>query len=350
MDGLVPGPRHLERLVPFEAGDGMALNLIQVVGPEPPTRGPVLVAHGAGVRANLFRPPVATSFVDALIAHGYDVWLENWRASIDLPENPWSLDQAALYDHPRAVSTIQRETGCDTIKAVVHCQGSTSFMMSVMAGLIPAVTLVVSNAVSLHPVIPEETRVKFRFGLPVLRHLIGDLDPQWGVRGAPGLVPKVITAFVRATHPECDNTVCRLASFTYGIGRPTLWSHANLNPETHAWIKQEFAKVPVSFFEQMFRCVEAGHLVAQDNLPGLPKEFGVGPPLSDARVVLVAGEDNRCFLPESQRRTFEYLDAHQRDRHTLHILPGYGHLDVFLGKHAARDVFGLLLAELDRPC
>ena len=347
MDGFAPDPKYSDHVVPFEAGDGMPLNLIHVTRREPPTRGPVLVVHGAGVRANLFRPPVATSFVDALLDHGYDVWLENWRASIDLPANPWSLDQAALYDHPQAVATVQRETGCDAIKAVVHCQGSTSFMMSVVAGLVPAVTTVISNSVSLHPVIPEVTRIKFRVGLLVLQHAIGYLDPQWGVHSAPGLTAKLITAYVRATHHECDNLVCRLASFTYGVGSPTMWSHANLNPETHAWITQEFAKVPTSFFEQMLRCVEAGHLVAVENLPGLPKEFGVTPPLSDARIVLVAGEDNRCFLPESQRRTFDYFDAHRPGYHKLITVPHYGHLDVFFGKHAARDIFGLLLAELN---
>src|SRR5690554_7875520 len=91
-------PPLRERLVPFTAGDGLSCNLIHVQGTTPPTRGPVLVVHGAGVRANIFRAPVRTTFVDALVEHGYDVWLENWRASIDLPPNEWTLDQAALYD------------------------------------------------------------------------------------------------------------------------------------------------------------------------------------------------------------------------------------------------------------
>jgi hypothetical protein len=30
------------------------------------------------------------------------------------------------------------------------------------------------------------------------------------------------------------------------------------------------------------------------------------------------------------------------------VLDGYGHLDVFLGKDAAHDVFPLILEELDR--
>src|SRR5579872_5144398 len=116
-----------ETIVPFEAGDGMGLNLIHVQGAQMPTRGPVLVLHGAGVRANLFRPPVGKTFVQSLLEHGYDVWLENWRASIDLPPNQWSLDKAALYDHPRAVQTVLAQTAASSLKAVIHCQGSTSF-------------------------------------------------------------------------------------------------------------------------------------------------------------------------------------------------------------------------------
>jgi len=114
---------------PFRAGDGFQCNLIHIQGERPTTRGPVLLVHGAGVRANIFRAPVKTTLVDTLVERGYDVWLENWRASIDLPPNRWTLDQAAVYDHPVAVKTVLRETGATEMKAVIHCQGSTSFMM-----------------------------------------------------------------------------------------------------------------------------------------------------------------------------------------------------------------------------
>ncbi len=89
-----------ERLVPFAAGDGFACNLINVRGERAPDKGPVLLVHGAGVRANIFRARVDTTLVDYLVDRGYDVWLENWRASIDFPPNRWTLDQAALHDHP----------------------------------------------------------------------------------------------------------------------------------------------------------------------------------------------------------------------------------------------------------
>ncbi len=49
--------RSRTEVVPFTAGDGMPLNLHHVVGERPPTRGPVLLVHGAGVRADIFRAP-----------------------------------------------------------------------------------------------------------------------------------------------------------------------------------------------------------------------------------------------------------------------------------------------------
>ncbi len=86
-----------ERRVPFRAGDGLELHLVHVQGHSEPTRGPVLLVHGAGVRAQIFRAPVETDVVDALVEAGYDVWLENWRASIEVPPNLWTLDQAAVH-------------------------------------------------------------------------------------------------------------------------------------------------------------------------------------------------------------------------------------------------------------
>ena len=34
-------------------------------------------------------------------------------------------------------------------------------------------------------------------------------------------------------------------------------------------------------------------------------------------------------------------------RHTLRIVPGYGHLDVFVGKNADKDYFPWIVGELD---
>ena len=160
-------------------------------------------------------------------------------------------------------------------------------------------------------------------------------------------MPRLLNAVVQLSHHECDNPVCKHASFIYGAGRPSLWSHENLNPETHAWLKQEFGKVPLTFFKQMARCVNAGYLVAAGNHNALPRDFTAQAPKTEARMTLVAGLDNRCFLPESQRRTQAWLRQHGLDSRLVEFR-NYGHLDVFMGKNAAQDIFPVLERELMR--
>lgn len=339
-----PTPR--ETVVPFTASDGFACNLLHIEGGSG-ERGPVLLVHGAGVRANIFRAPVQTTIVDRLVEHGYDVWLENWRASIDLPPSTWTLDQAAVFDHPQAVRTVLRETGMPTLKALIHCQGSTSFMMSAAAGLLPQVSTIVTNAVSLHPVVTPFSRLKLKATVPLVSAMMDYLNPQWGL-DAPTLRARLIALVVMLTHHECDNLVCRQVSFTYGSGFPTLWSHENLNDETHEWLKREFAHVPLSFFRQITKSVSEGALVTVDGRAELPANLGAQPPRTDARIAFIAGERNVCFLPESQRKTFEFFSRHSKQRHTLHIVPNYGHLDMFMGRNAARDVFPIIIGELDQ--
>lgn len=336
------------KVVPYTTDDGRPGNVINVRGNAEPSKGPVLLVHGAGVRSRVFEAPVQTTLVDDLVAEGWDVWLENWRASIDFDPCEWTLDQAAVYDHPKAVQTVIEETGADTIKAVIHCQGSTSFMLSAVAGLVPQVSTVVSNAVSLHPVIPPLTTWKIRLTTPLVASLTKFLDPQWDMSDSPDLANRIVAMWVRLMHHECDNEVCKMVSFTFGIGKPTLWSHANLNAGTHEWVKGEFGRVPLSFFRQMMKSVRRGRLVPVDGLPQLPPDLLAQAPQTDARFAFLAGARNLCFTPESQQRTFEYFDALRPNYHTVRIIPCYGHLDVFMGQNAARDVFPLIRHELEQ--
>jgi pimeloyl-ACP methyl ester carboxylesterase len=337
-----------EKLIPFQADDGHACSLLHVRGTATPFKGPVLLVHGAGVRARIFQPPLPTTFVDALLADGYDVWLENWRASIDLPPNEWTLDQAARYDHPAAVRKVLELTQTRQLKVVVHCQGSTSLMLSLAAGWLPQVSTVVSNAVSLHPVVSRISLQKSRYAVPLVSKMTKYLDPRWGVH-APGLVPKLLQTLVKLTHHECDNAVCKFSSFTYGTGFPVLWRHENLSAAVHDWISGEFGPVPMSFFRQMRLCLNAGHLVPSTEHGAL-----LPSPLLDAshitaRVAFVAGELNHCFSWNSQARSHAWLSSAQPDRgHSVQIFKGYGHLDVFLGTHAARDTYPTMLAELNK--
>src|SRR5690606_15490263 len=137
--------------------------------------------------------------------------------------------------------------------------------------------------------------------------------------------------------------------FAYGVGFPTLWRHENLNDATHDWLSAEFADVPLLFFEQMRRCVAAGHLVPHDHPDEIAANPFAEPPRTGARFALYCGAMNRCFLPESQRRTFAWLDAHRPGYHSLHIVPRYAHLDPFMGRNAHREVLPSMVHQLDQP-
>lgn len=343
-----PAPR--QETVWFRAGDQHWLNFKRVPpAAGAPDMGPVILVHGTGVRANLFNPPTRVTLPAMLSAAGFDVWMLNWRSSIDLRPIQWNLDDAAVLDFPAAVEVILQETKKTSLKAIVHCQGSCAFLMSMVAGKLPEVTTVVANSSGLHPLVPWITRLKVPIAMTVFGR-VGGFNPQHGIH-APTFSAKVIRWLVRATHHECDNAVCKYASFVYGFGFPTMWNHDNLDAATHDWLAGEFGYAPIKLFKQIRRCIGKGRLVAMGGYPPevLPREFALEghPPKTTATFHFVTGAENRCFRPAAMEATAEYFNEYSTaDQHSFHEFPGYGHMDVFIGRNASEDVFPYLIDKL----
>ena len=340
--GDVEGRRGLRRrIVPYRADDGFRLNLHHLRGPREPTRGPVLLSPGASLRAEMFYgQPSGRTLAEALLDEGYDVWAQNWRGSLDFPPNLYTLDRVARHDHPAAVAAVLGETRTSTLKAIVHCQGSVSFTMAAVAGLVPEVTHVVSSAVSLHVRASTMTRLKQIFMLPPASVLTPYADAQWGIRptAPPGQGLATVARLVRR---ECDNPVCAMASYMYGTGPDVLWLHANIDGDVHAWMGRELGFAPFrGLLRQLVKSTGKRHVVRAEVLPGMPESYVDGPPRTDARFTFVVGAENRMFLPAGQRATFEHFDAHAPGRHAFHAFEGVGHLDTFLGRDGGTDVPG----------
>jgi hypothetical protein len=98
----------------------------------------------------------------------------------------------------------------------------------------------------------------------------------------------------------------------------------------------------------MARCVHKGNLVSVEGFSDLPADYVATPPKTEARFSFFCGGKNRCFLPESQEKSWAYFDKLRPNFHTFHKLPEYSHLDIFMGKHAARDVFPIMIEELSK--
>jgi hypothetical protein len=336
------------RVVPYRADDGFPLTLHHLRGAAEPTRGPVLLSPGAGLRAELFYgQPSGRTLAEALIDEGYDVWAQNWRGSIDCPPNLYTLDRVARYDHPAAVAAVLGEAQTSTLKAIVHCQGSVSFAMAAVAGLVPEATHVVSSAVSLHVRTTKTTRIKQLLMLPPASMVTPYIDAQWGIR-SPAPPAQGLATVARLVRRECDNPVCAMANYMYGTGPDVLWRHANVDPDVHAWVGRELGFAPFrGLLRQLAKSTGKRHIVSAETLPEMPESYVAEAPKTDARFTFVVGAENRMFLPEGQQATFKHFDAHAPGRHAFHCLEGIGHLDALVGRNAAEKTFPVMLAGLE---
>lgn len=336
---------HVDEPHFLRAEDGVDLTLIRVRGPSAPRRGPVLLVHGVGMRAESFRPPAIRSLVDVLLEDGWDVWMLNWRGSTDLDPIPWTLDDVARNDIPAAVKHVVRETGAGSVKVIAHCLGSSAVAMAVVSGLVPEVDTVVSNGVSLHPVVPRGSRIKLSVVRPLAQRREPYVDIAWGDGPEQG-VRRLTRSAVRLWHVECSEPSCNMASFALGSGHPALWHHRNLDSATHSWLAGEFGRIPMSLYAQLATSARAGQVVSFPVRAGVRSGYAERTPASTARFALFAGADNRAFLPESQRATHRWLETHQPGRHSVQIVSGYRHADVFVGRRAHIEVFPRMVAAL----
>jgi predicted alpha/beta hydrolase len=339
-----PGLRR--RILRVPVGDGFATTLHHIRGASDPTRGPALLIHGTSVRANIFYgAPARHTFVDELVDRGFDVWLSNWRGSIDFSPHVYNYDEAAIFDHPAAVQRVCAETGADEIAVLAHCAGASGFMMSFLAGLVPQAKRIVFSGTGLHPMVSRRARFKQRTVLPISALSTPWVSAQWGLR-PPSALAQGIARYARLRRRECDDPVCSVANYLYGVGPEVLWRHENLDEATHRWLGREIGFAPFAVLKQVARGVRAGKLVAMDHRPELPADFAAVTPPDDTRLTFVVGAANRLYDPEGQRRSFEHFDAQRKGVHAHHEFPGYAHLDVFFGRNAQHDTYPALVAGL----
>jgi hypothetical protein len=352
---LEPGPWHplpgrtdlCRRIVPFKTDDGLTLNLHQIRRDVAVAGRPVLLVGGLAMRANAFYGPASQrTLVDALVDEGRDVWVENWRTSIDLPQSDYTLDEAAAYDHPAAVGKVCELTSTDRIDAVAHCMGSASLTMSIVAGLVPELERVVSSAVSLHIRLAALSRWRLALALPVGSFIMPGVDPQWAARAPTPASAAVVRGGVLQMRRNYTDPLVAATTFIYGGKPEALWMRANMDADTLAWTAREFGYAPLSVFRQIRRSSRAGHLVHVSSLAGLQEDPLDAKPPAHTRITFLAGDQNRFFLPSGQLASFEHFDAMKRGFHQFCELKGYSHFDVLVGRGASRHVFPEILKGL----
>ena len=69
---------------------------------------------------------------------------------------------------------------------------------------------------------------------------------------------------------------------------------------------------------------------------------------SRTRAPDLTGARNRTFLPKSTELTYQWLVSQNGpELYKRHLIPGYGHIDSFMGAEASRDAYPLFLEQLE---
>jgi pimeloyl-ACP methyl ester carboxylesterase len=340
---------------PFATDDGLGLNLTRFHRAD--CDDVVLVVHGLTLASDMFIMPEHRNLVSHLLDEGFtDVWALDFRMSnrfpYDMETHRFTLDHCALFDHPAALAELRRHVGDRRVHVITHCLGSMSFMMSLYAGAVTGITSVISVSAALIPRVPRWSGLKLRFGPPLAEYLLGFsfLDPRFGE--APVLTRGwLLSRFISMFHGECDVRACHLLSFMWGSGKPALYEHKNLDAATHERIADLCGGVGVHYYRHVHRMVEAGKAVKYDDndaaLAALPKDYLAEAAGIRVPTLLLTGDRNKVFA-DSNIVCHKKLSEIAPGLHEFALLPGYGHMDPFLGKNAHVDVFPTMVDFLKR--
>ncbi|HZM29851.1 MAG TPA: GMC family oxidoreductase N-terminal domain-containing protein [Acidimicrobiales bacterium] len=323
-------------------GDDAWLRLVRYEGGR---RGPVLLAAGFGMSATSFLvDTVETNLAEHLVERGYDVWLFDYRASIDLPSShtQFTLDDIARTDWPAAVAEVRRVTGAAGVQAVGHCVGSVSLLMALGAGL-GGVRSAVAMQFPLHPATSYLNQVKSALKVDRALKWLGQhkVSPLTRVDVPNTALDLALRVVPMPMSERCDKALCRWINAIYGCTH----THAQLNDATHEQLDDMFGVGNLASFAHLGLIMQ--RRLAVDGAGRAA--YTSHPERMRLPILLVQGEENYIFHPEGSSRTLRWLqNANDPTLYERAVLPGYAHLDALIGRDAATDVFPRISEHLDR--
>ncbi|MFJ9820389.1 alpha/beta hydrolase [Streptomyces sp. NPDC101151] len=340
-------PARVEE-IPFRTSDGVRLGLTRV-GTGDPARPAVLLLHGHTASADMFLQPETRNLVDVLLDEGYEPWLLDWRGSCRLPYNEtgrrYTYDDVALYDIPEAVAHVRQQIGDRPLFVVAHCIGSLALSMSMAAGLVPGLAGVVSQGVFLTPKMAGRTSLRMSVAGELLKTRIDHIPVDFR---KVGLWSKYTPLFALAGRKAgCPDPTCQILHHSaWGTGA-SLFVHENLADTTHDRLAELLGPAPLWILPHLRRIELARSVVrwhdTDHRYRALPPNALDAAARIDTPVLLLAGSENGLWL-DSQQLCHEVLARRQPQLDVSYTeIPGYGHLDTFLGRGAALDVFGHIL-------
>jgi cholesterol oxidase len=332
----------------FDTSDGKTLRLTRYKGG---AKGPLILSHGLGVSSLIFAIDTNdTSLVEYVYAAGYDCWLLDYRASIELgyAREQFTADDVAEKDYPAAVAKVIELTGKPSVQFLGHCYGAMSFAMAMLGGLQGVRSAVVSQIAS-HADVPF-------FPQRLLAHLRGpDLMRAMGVKlldaratkkrnGLARFIDKVLGfAYPFRRDNRTPSATSRRITALYG----QLYQLDQLNQGTLDAMPEMFGKSNIAAFRQLSRIARKGHVVRADGADTYVTEANMRN--FAIPTLFIHGAFNRAFSPSGTAKTMAALaKVNGEGLYSRRVIAETGHIDCIFGKNAARDVFPAIVEHFDR--
>ena len=310
-------------------------------------KGPVMLAAGFGMSSHSFlASTIEENLTEFLAGCGYDVWLFDYRAGIDLPSagTEFTIDDIARDDWPIAVRKVLDETGRADLQVFAHCVGSVSLQMAIFGGL-QGIRAAVCAQFPMHPASSVFNMVKSQLHT-------ADVLGTLGVDGlAPDIRPSLrdemldiaLRALPMPAEEQCGQAVCRWINAVFGCTH----RHAQLNEATHRAINEMFGFGNIETMEHLALMLRKGRAVTHT---GGMDYFDHPERMAGTRLLLLQGMSNYIFHPVGSFRTWRWLRSQNpQGDYQRKELPGYAHLDAIVGSRAAIDVYPSIAEFLDRP-
>ncbi|MDQ6616800.1 MAG: alpha/beta hydrolase [Actinomycetota bacterium] len=316
----------------------------------------ILIIHGLTTSTDMYIMPEHYNLVSYLLDNGYnDVWCLDYRMSnrhsYNLFKHRYTMDDVALYDYKPTLELMRQHIGDKPIHVICHCLGANSFTMALFAKVIDGVSSVIANSVALTPRVPTWSNMKLMVAPDAVEYVLGFpyLNPRW--EEDPGLTRgKIFARLVDVFHRECDVSACHMLSLMWGSGWPALYSHSNLADVTHRRGGDLYGATSMNYYRHVRKQVKAGRAVKYSNDPqyaALPEDYFAYAKDIETPVLFMTGADNKVFS-NSNIVCYERLQGIVPGRHELHVFPGYGHQDPFMGDRVDRDIFPRLLEFIEK--
>ncbi|KAH8719657.1 hypothetical protein HC256_000087 [Beauveria bassiana] len=324
---------------------------------------------GAGVDHQIFAlPTIATNAVNYFTRAGYRVFvlvhrigrLDSASQSSSPSSSPWTTYDARLDIRAGLEKVRQLQQGGGKLYTIAHCMGSVALACGLLDGAVPAdwIRGITCSQVFMNPIWARSNMRKAAFPAPLDKLHAAAVGPWFRCAASPdagarqALIDQLLR-FVAAEEERCASASCHRATILFG----RCWNHANLNEETHRHVDEFFSGANMALMHLLMRMGRRGR-VSTNGPAFAPLDTDANVQrLRGIPIFFFSGADSQVLSPEATERTYERLcttfglaagGGSSGLQYRRRVIEGYGHLDCWMGRDAYRDVYPMVLDEVDR--